>query len=128
MRRADTNAGREHGRMERAYQAALAVGLSMLGFFVPFSTAGTSLSMALLLVLFLPAARRIWKLEFRREPIHVAGFILLGYIVLRAVPEGPWMMLKVARYYQELLMLAVLWGLLRLSRQPAALGALISRL
>jgi heptosyltransferase-3 len=63
------------------WQAVLAVALGTLGFFLPFSPAGVSVSLGALLVLGLVRARAIGHLAPWKEPVMAAGLALLAYIV-----------------------------------------------
>lgn len=108
---------------ERAYQGALSGALLALGLFLPFSTAGVSLSMAVLLLLCLLAPRRLWATAPWRQPMLLVGLLLLVYIGLHtlAVSGVPRVAGTEANRYHELLMLPLLWGLLHLSRKPRLL-------
>lgn len=110
---------------ERAYQGVLTGALAALGFFLIFSTAGTALSLFVLLVLCLLAPGRIWRQAPWREPVLALGLALLAYVALRTfVGEG----LRpssagIVNNYHELLMLPLLWALLRLAQRPHAFMA-----
>lgn len=108
---------------ERAYQGTLAGALFALGLFLPFSTAGVSLSMAVLLLLCLLAPRRLWATAPWRQPMLLAGVLLLAYIALHtlAISGVPRVAGTEANRYHELLMLPLLWGLLHLSHKPRLL-------
>jgi O-antigen ligase len=107
---------------ERAYQAVLTGALGSLGFFVLFSTAGTSISLFVLAILCLLAPARALALAPWREPVLAAGLALLAYITLRTfVGEGfSVASLGALNRYHELLMIPVLWVLMRLARRPQA--------
>lgn len=108
---------------ERAYQGALSGALFALGLFLPFSTAGVSLSMAVLLLLCLLAPRRLWATAPWRQPMLLVGLMLLAYIALQtlAISGAPRVAGTEANRYHELLMLPLLWGLLHLARRPQLL-------
>lgn len=106
---------------ERTFQRVLSAALASLGFFLLWSTAGISLSLAVLLGLCLAAPRRIWRLEPWREPVVAIGLVLWAYIALRNLAGG---IDKAAfgaiNQYHELLMVPLLWALMRLARRPQA--------
>jgi O-antigen ligase len=110
------------GTFERAWQVALTGSLAALGFFLPFSTAGTSLALAALLVLSLVAMPRILRLAPWRDPVLATGLALLAWVIVRTFAGG-WDLqsLASANRYHELLMVPLLWGLLLLARMPQAL-------
>ncbi len=105
---------------ERVFQKVLTWGLGALGFFLLWSTAGTSLAMFLLLILCFLVPHRIWRTRFWREPVIAIGLVLLAYIALRTfVGEGlSGASLGAVNRYHELLMIPLLWALLRLARRP----------
>jgi O-antigen ligase len=114
---------------ERAFQAALSFGLAGLGFFVLWSTAGTSISLFLLLVLCCLAPGRIWRQRPWRDPMAAIGLVLLAYIALRTFAgEGlSGRSAGAVNQYHELLMVPLLWALLRLSARPHVfMGGLIA--
>lgn len=118
---------------ERAYQMVLTGGLGVLGFFLLFSTAGTSISLFVLMCVILVAPGRVWRLRPWREPVLAMGLVLLAYIALRTlVGEGfTASSFAALNRYHELLMLPLLWALMRIARRPQAfssglmLGALV---
>lgn len=105
---------------DRAWQAALAPALAALGFFLPFSTAGTSLAMGVLLALALLRPLQCARLAPWREPAAAIGLLLLAYIALRTLLGEPWSAEAgaILNRYHELLMVPILWCLLRLARHP----------
>lgn len=116
-------------RRERIFQALLTGALAALGFFLPFSTAGTSLALFALLLLCLAAPRRLLELQPWREPVLACGLLLLAWILLRTLAEGgPWRSgAATVNRYHELLMMPLLWALLRLAWRPQALiGGLVA--
>jgi O-antigen ligase len=111
-----------HSAAERVLQRALAAALALLGFFLLFSTAGTSIALGLLLLLAVPFAPRIARQPWSREPVLGLGLVLLAYIALRTGAEG-WSRGHVSEVnrYHELLMIPLVWALLRVAQAPRAL-------
>lgn len=107
---------------ERAYQWAMSFALALLGVFVPFSTAGTSIAIGILLALCAISPKRIWATAFWREPWFVVGFALLAYITLRTlIGEGfNAVSVKWINHYQELVLLPLLWAVFSNARRPQA--------
>jgi hypothetical protein len=107
---------------EHAYQWALSGALFSLGFFVLFSSAGTSLSLGMLLLLCLVSVRRLWRMAAWREPVLGLGLILFAYIAVRTViDEGLRLAtLSAVNRYHELVMIPLLWTLMRAARRPQA--------
>lgn len=106
-------------RHQGAYQAALGGALAALGFFLLWSTAGTSIALFFVLVLGCLAPAQVWRLAPWREPVVAAGLALLAYIALRTfVGEGlrsetvGWV-----NHYHELLMVPLLCAAMRLTRR-----------
>ena len=107
---------------ERAYQKVLSLTLGALGFFLLFSTAGTNIALAVILVLALLSPGRAWRTRFWREPVLAISLLLLAYITLRTLlgegfNKGS---TDVFRHYHELLLLPLLWAMLRNARRPQA--------
>jgi O-antigen ligase len=98
-----------------AADVALRVMLGSLGFFLPFSTAGVSLSMAALLLVALPLAPRLWASRPWREPTVAIGLLLLAYIAAHTLATTGWTVQSgnIVNKYHELLMLPVLLALFR---------------
>lgn len=111
------------GRGEAAFQRGLTGSLGTLGFFLPFSSAGTAIALAALLVLACCVPMRIWRLAPWRLPVIAVGLVLLAWIALRtlAEPLAPGLKLSAVNRYHELLVVPLLWALLKLSRRPDAL-------
>jgi O-antigen ligase len=109
-------------RFERTLQALLTGGLAGLGFFLPFSTAGTSMCLAVLLLVAGLMGTRVWQARAWREPVFGAGLLLLAYIALRTLAELGWQAdaLVVVNHYHELLMMPILWAVMRASRRRDA--------
>ncbi len=104
---------------DRAFHAVLNTGLAALGFFLLFSTAGTSISLFVLLMLCLLSPHRIWRLAPWRDPVMAIGLVLLAYIGLRGfIGEGiSWGSVSAMNRYHELLMVPLLWAMMRMSRR-----------
>src|SRR5690606_28125194 len=103
------------------FDRALTWALAAFGFFLLFSTAGTNLALGVLLLLFLLAPRRVWRLAPWREPLVLLGLALLAWIALRAFADGsPRDGLAVFNRYRELLLLPLLWALMRAAPRPQA--------
>lgn len=119
---AESRALGAQGSFARSWQVALTGSLAALGFFLPFSTAGTSIALAALLALSLLAAGRILRLQPWRDPVLAVGLALLAWVIVRTFAGG-WNLesLASANRYHELLMVPLLWGLLLLARAPQAL-------
>lgn len=121
------------GAAERALQAGLTGALAALGFFLPFSTAGTSVSLGVLVVLSLFMPARLWQLRPWRHPVMACGLLLLACIALGMLVRQEWSRaaLGALNSYHELLLLPLLWALMRVARRPNAfinglmLGALV---
>jgi O-antigen ligase len=106
---------------ERAYQFALSASLALLGFFLLFSTAGTSLALGLLLLLCCLPPARVLRLAPWRQPVMALGLLLLAYIGLRTfAADGLAPSLEAMKQYHELALLPILWALMRVSRRPQA--------
>lgn len=104
-----------------AWDWLVAVGLAALGLFLPFSTAGTALSLAGLLVVALARPRRLWADQPWKEPVMAAGLVLLAYIGLHTLATSGWTeaSLHSVNRYHELLFAPVLLFLLRQPRHRA---------
>ncbi|WP_428569288.1 O-antigen ligase family protein [Ramlibacter sp.] len=100
---------------ERALQATLTGGLAALGVFLPYSTAGTSIALGMLMLVALAMAPRVWRLRPWREPMFAIGLALLAYIAARSIAAG-WdrSAAGVVNHYHELLLMPVLWALFTL--------------
>lgn len=105
---------------ERAWQAALSVGLALLGFFLLFSTAGTAFAMFLLLLVLLAAPARVLKVIPWRDPIIASGLLLLAYIALRGIVETGLTKTTMAHvnHYHELLMMPLVYGVIANAQRP----------
>jgi O-antigen ligase len=119
MQAASTLHARAEPAGERIFQPTLSAALAALGFFLPWSTAGTSLSLIVLLVLGIGAAGRLVRLRPWQQPVLVVGIVLMAWIVLRTLVEGPGPRTLVAiNRYHELMMIPLLWVLMRSARAP----------
>lgn len=121
------------GWSERAYQHVLTGALASLGFFVLFSTAGTSISLFVLALVCVASPGRLWATRPWRDPLLRLGLLLFAYILLRTVLVDGFTRtgLAAVNRYHELLMIPLLWALMRNARRPQAfangllLGALV---
>ncbi|NML45769.1 O-antigen ligase family protein [Ramlibacter sp. G-1-2-2] len=107
---------------DRIAQAILSFGLATLGFFVLWSSAGTSIAMFFIVVACCLVPRRFVQLWPRRDRMVQIGLLLLAWIALRSfVGEGvnyaSW---RIVNHYHELLMLPVMWAVMRLAWRPQA--------
>jgi O-antigen ligase len=111
------------GRGEHVIQNALTGSLAALGFFLPFSVAGTAVALFALLVIALCMPVRVWQLRAWRQPVLAAGLVLLAWIALRTLvePQPLQARLSALNRYHELVMVPLLWCLLRLARNPDAM-------
>ncbi|MDB5881407.1 MAG: hypothetical protein JWP43_1285, partial [Ramlibacter sp.] len=100
------------------WQLMAGTAFTTLGFFLPFSTSGVSISMAALVLLAL--ARPRWILDARpwSEPTMAAGLVLLAYIAVHTLwISGAHMpALHAINHYQELLLAPMLFALLQDAR------------
>lgn len=110
------------GGGEHALQTALTWALGALGFFLPFSTAGTSVSLGVLVVLSLFMPARLLQQRPWREPVLACGLLLFAYIAVAVLVREDWSRAAFGAInsYHELLMLPLLWALLRVARRPNA--------
>jgi len=108
--------------LARPLDTALAAALAALGFFLPFSTAGVSVALAVLLLLALAAAPAVWRSAPWREPTMAVGLALLAWIALHTLwTDGPTRPTgHVVNRYHELLVAPVLFALFRLASRPRA--------
>jgi len=89
--------------------------LGVMGFFLPFSSAGVSVSMALLLLLMLARPRAILLAQPWSEPTMAVGLALLAYIAIHTLwTSGANLAgLEAVNHYQELLLAPVVFALMR---------------
>jgi len=102
--------------LARPLDTALALALGALGIFLPFSTAGVSVCLLVLLLLALAAAPALWRLAPWRDPVMAVGLALLAYITAHTLwtngaVASTW---HLANRYHELLVAPVLLALFRL--------------
>lgn len=96
--------------------AFLGVALGVLGFMLPWSSAGVSITLFVLLLLCVGISPWIWRSAPWRDPIMGAGLALLAYIILHSLWASGFTMatLKAINRYHELLMAPVLLALFRM--------------
>jgi len=104
-------------RLAQPLDWALCIALGALGFFLPFSTAGTSLSLLVLSLLAAAAAPAVWHTRPWRQPVMAAGLIFLAYAALHTLwLEGfNLLALHTLNRYHELIMAPVLLALFHLT-------------
>ncbi|WP_427912228.1 O-antigen ligase family protein [Ramlibacter sp. MMS24-I3-19] len=107
--------------LPRGLDVALAVALAAYGFFIPFSVAGTSLMLAVLLLFVLACAPRVWRSRPWREPTMAVGLVLFAWIGLHTLLiDGALRSLRMPLVsYKELLLAPMLFALFRLTSRPA---------
>ena len=71
-------------------QRLLAASLAALGVFLPFSTAGVSVMLGVLLLMLPLAGTQPWRERFWLRPVFATGLLLLAYILLRSIAEAGW--------------------------------------
>lgn len=76
--------------LERLWSWAMALALGALGLFLPYSTAGVSLSSAAVLVLVLMRPRLLWQVAPWRHPVLGVGLALFAYIALHTLWRSGW--------------------------------------
>lgn len=110
----------ENPQPHPAYDRGLCIILGLYGFFLPFSSAGTSLLLAAQLLMLTLAARRFWATQPWREPVITAGLLLLAWIVATTLLRDGWSgeARSVLSHYKELFFAPVIYGLFRLASQP----------
>ena len=106
-----------HGR-PAVWEWCLTATLALLGFFLPFSTAGVAIAEFLLLLLILARPRALVQREVWRDPVMAIGLALLAYIAVHTLivsGTGRTSVLAINQY-QELLLAPVLVALLLRAR------------
>lgn len=83
-------AGRAATRALTAWSWALTGSSAMLGFFLPFSTAGTAIGTVLVVLLLLARPRQLVSGAPWREPAMAVGLLLLAYIGLHTLGASGW--------------------------------------
>ncbi|HZY18479.1 MAG TPA: O-antigen ligase family protein [Ramlibacter sp.] len=101
------------------HQQVLALALGVFGLVLPFTVAGTSVLLAVLLLLGLAAAPAVWRSRPWREPAMAFGLLLLAYVLLHTLLlTGSASALRtVLMRYKELALAPVLFALYRLAPQ-----------
>ena len=104
-----------------AFDLVAGIALAAYGFLIPFSVAGTSVMLAVLLVLALACAPRAWRIQPWREPTLAIGLVLFAWIALHTlVLDRDLRSLRVPLVsYKELLLAPVLYALFRLCSRRA---------
>lgn len=105
-----------------ALDLPLGLFLGVFGFFLPFSVAGVSIMMLVLLLVAVGCAPAIWRSAPWRDPVMAVGLVLFGFIAVHTLavsgtdPEG----LAAINRYHELIMAPILFALFRLVSRPRA--------
>jgi len=98
----------------------VAVALAAYGFFLPWSVAGTNVTLAVLLLLAIVSGAAVWRSKPWREPTIAVGLLLFAWIVLHTlVLDGPGRLRSPVFSYKELLAAPILFALFRLCARPA---------
>lgn len=99
-----------------SFDVALAVALAVLGFVLPFSTAGVSIMLLVLAVLALIAAPAVLRSAPWRDPVIAAGLLLLAYIAVHTLVTSGFhpASFRIVNRYHELFMAPILLALFRL--------------
>lgn len=107
--------------LPRALDLALGVALAAYGFLIPFSVAGTSVMLAVLLLLTLACAPGAWRSRPWREPTMAIGLVLFAWIALHTLLlDGSLRSLRAPLVaYKELLLAPMLFALFRLCSRRA---------
>ena len=107
-----------HGWRDAATQAALAA----LGLVLPYSSAGVSMLLGVLLLLALCSLGTMRRTEAWREPTALIGLLLFAYIALHTLLDGPWTPAgaSAVNKYHELLLFPVLLALVGSTTRPQA--------
>jgi heptosyltransferase-3 len=105
------------------WDLVLSVALALLGFFLPFSTAGVAIAETMLLLLILVRPRSLAGPAPWREPVMACGLVLLAYIAVHTlVVSGPSRhSVQTINGYQELLIAPMLLALLQRARDRTLL-------
>ncbi|MGZ5269327.1 MAG: O-antigen ligase family protein [Ramlibacter sp.] len=104
------------GALPKRLDLVLAIALAGYGFFLPWSVAGTSVLLAVLLLLALACAPAVWRSRPWREPTIAIGLLLFAWIALHTLlRDGTLRSLRTPLVaYKELLVAPVLYALFRL--------------
>jgi heptosyltransferase-3 len=94
---------------------AVCTAFAVLGFFLPFSTAGVANASVVLIALSLLRPRSVWSARPWAEPTMAIGLVLLAYIALHTfLTTGlEWAGLRAVNQYHELLLAPVLLACLQ---------------
>jgi ADP-heptose:LPS heptosyltransferase len=100
------------------WQLALSLSITLLGVFLPFSTAGVAIAEVMLLLLVLVRPASVARAQPWREPVMACGLILLAYIAVHTlVVSGTGRpSVHAVNGYQELLVAPLLLALLERRR------------
>ena len=100
--------------MTLAWPSLVAAALGALGFFLPFSAAGVSISLFALVVLALFRPRAVWQQKPWQEPVMGIGLLLLAYITVHTLWVTGTNQASVSpiNHYQELLFAPLLLALM----------------
>lgn len=111
----------EAAPLPRALDVAVGAALAVYGFLIPFSVAGTSVMLAVLLLLVLACAPRLWRSRPWREPTMAIGLVLFAWIAVHTlVRDGSLRSLRTPLVaYKELLLAPMLFALFRLGSRRA---------
>ncbi len=106
------------------WRAGVSVCFASLGFFLLFSSAGVSLSLAGLLAFALLRPRALWRTRPWKEPVMAMGLLLLAYIAGHTLwTSGPGAgTARIVNQYHELLLAPLLLALLQDVRQRRVFG------
>ena len=106
------------GWRDTAAQAALAA----LGVVLPYSSAGVSMVLGMLLLLALGSFGTMRRTGSWREPTAAIGLLLFAYIALHTLLDGPWTVAGVSAVnkYHELLLFPVVLAVMSSTHRPQA--------
>jgi heptosyltransferase-3 len=96
----------------------VSIALALLGLFVPFSTAGTGITLGLLLALALARPRHVLETAPWREPVMAVGLALFAYIALHTLWTSGFTRASgsMINRYQELLLAPLVFAMMREAR------------
>ena len=102
--------------------AATQVALAALGLVLPYSSAGVSMLLGVLLLIALCSVGTMRRTEAWREPTAAIGLLLFAYIALHTLLDGPWTLAGVSAVnkYHELLLFPVLLAIIGSTTRPQA--------
>lgn len=111
-----------HAPLQGWRDAATQAALAALGGVLPFSPAGVSVILGVLLLIALCSVGTIRRTQAWREPTAAIGLLLFAYIALHTLIDGPWTLasLSAVNKYHELLLFPVLLALVVSSSRPQA--------